>query len=39
MASAEGFAYYCVLHDMLARPDMLTEEELDKLSVVHRAIR
>lgn len=39
MASAEGFAYYCVLHDMLARPDLLTEEELDKLSVVHRTIR
>ena len=39
MASAEGFAYYCVLHDMLARPDLLTEEDFDKLSVVHRAIR
>lgn len=39
MASAEGFAYYCVLHDMLARPDLLTEEDLDKLSVVHRTIR
>ena len=39
MASAEGFAFYCVLHDMLARPDLLTEEELDKLSVVHRTIR
>ena len=39
MASAEGFAYYCVLHDMLARPDLLTEEDLDKLSIVHRAIR
>lgn len=39
MASAEGFAFYGVLHDMLARPDLLTEEELDKLSVVHRTIR
>ena len=39
MASAEGFAYYCVLHDMLARPDLLTEEDFDKLSAVHRAIR
>lgn len=39
MASAEGFAYYGVLHDMLARPDLLTEEDLGKLSVVHRMIR
>ena len=39
MASAESFAYYCVLHDMLARPDLLMEEDFDKLSVVHRAIR
>lgn len=39
MSSAEGFAFYCVLHDMLARPDLLTEEDLGKLSAVHRTIR
>jgi hypothetical protein len=39
MASAEGFAFYGVLHDMLARPDLLTEEDFGKLSAVHHNIR
>lgn len=39
MASAEGFAFYGVLHSMLARPDLLTEEDLGKLSVIHRKLR
>ena len=39
MSSAEGFAFYGVLHDMLARPDLLTEEDFGKLSAVHHTIR
>ncbi len=39
MRSAEDFAYYAVLHDMLARPDLLTEEDIAKLSAVHQSIR
>lgn len=39
MSSAEGFAFYCLLHDMLARPDLLTEEDFGKLSTVYHAIR
>ncbi len=36
MASAEGFAFFDVLENMLARPDLLTEEDFDKLSVIHQ---
>lgn len=39
MGSAEGFAYYAALHSMLARPDLLSEEDFGKLSEVHRRIR
>jgi len=39
MSSAEGFAFDAVLHHMLARPDLLTEEDFGKLSAVHRSIR
>ena len=39
MSSAEGFAFYGVLHSLLGRPDLITEEDTDKLSVIHRRLR
>jgi hypothetical protein len=39
MSSAEGFAFYGVLHSLLGHPDLLTEEDADKLSVIHRSLR
>lgn len=39
MASAEGFADFCLLHSAVAYPDLLTEEDFDKLSVIHQSTR
>lgn len=39
MSCAEGFAFYIALPNLLARPDLLTEEDLGKLSAVHQSLR
>ncbi|MBP3667327.1 MAG: hypothetical protein J6K29_09810 [Clostridia bacterium] len=36
MTSTEGFAFFDVLANMLARPDLLTEEDFYRLSVIHQ---
>ena len=39
MASAEGFAFIDVMKSVLARPALLTQDDFDKLSVIHQKTR